>query len=137
MNQAKSLPFPPESSTMNATQEPPAVDAEVLQSTVVDEHVLLRLLRRAGRTLARPALECFEMLLDGNTPPQARFTVMAALTYLVLPLDLIPDFIPAAGFTDDLVALTALLGLCSRHITPGIRQRAQRRLDLWFPPTPR
>ena len=52
MNQAKSLPFPPESSTMNATQEPPAVDAEVLQSTVVDENVLLRLLRRAGRTLA-------------------------------------------------------------------------------------
>jgi uncharacterized membrane protein YkvA (DUF1232 family) len=122
---------------MNATQEPPAVDAEVLQSTVVDEHVLMRLLRRAGRTLARPALECFEMLLDGDTPPQARFTVLAALTYLVLPLDLIPDFIPAAGFTDDLVALTALLGLCSRHITPEIRQRAQRRLDLWFPPTPR
>ena len=118
---------------MNATQEPPAVDAEVLQSTVVDEHVLMRLLRRAGRTLARPALECFEMLLDGDTPPQARFTVLAALTYLVLPLDLIPDFIPAAGFTDDLVALTALLGLCSRHITPEIRQRAQRRLDRWFP----
>lgn len=127
---------------MNATPEPPAVDAEVLQSTVVDEtvvdqNVLLRLLRRAGRTLARPALECLEMLLDGDTPPQARFTVLAALTYLVLPLDLIPDFIPAAGFTDDLVALTALLGLCSRHITPEIRQRAQRRLDLWFPPTPR
>jgi uncharacterized membrane protein YkvA (DUF1232 family) len=127
---------------MNATPEPPAVDAEVLQSTVVDEtvvdqNVLLRLLRRAGRTLARPALECLEMLLDGDTPPQARFTVLAALTYLVLPLDLIPDFIPAAGFTDDLVALTALLGLCSRHITPEIRQRAQRRLDTWFPPTPR
>lgn len=137
MKQAHKPAFPPESSTMNATQEPPAVDAEVLQSTVVDEHVLMRLLRRAGRTLARPALECFEMLLDGDTPPQARFTVFAALTYLVLPLDLIPDFIPAAGFTDDLVALTALLGLCSRHITPEIRQRAQRRLDLWFPPTPR
>jgi uncharacterized membrane protein YkvA (DUF1232 family) len=122
---------------MNATQQPPAVDAEVLHSSVVDENVLLRLLRRAGRTLARPALECLELLLDGDTPPQARFTVLAALTYLVLPLDMIPDFIPAAGFTDDLVALTALLGLCTRHITPEIRLRAQRRLDTWFPPTPR
>jgi len=107
--------------------------AEAVEATIVDETVLARLLRRAGRTIARPALECFEMLIDGKTPHQTRLTVLAALTYLVLPLDLIPDFIPAAGFSDDLVAITALLGLCTRHLTPEIRERAQRRLDLWFP----
>jgi len=107
--------------------------AEAVEANVVDETVLAKLLRRAGRTIARPALECFEMLIDGKTPHQARLTVLAALTYLVLPLDLIPDFIPAAGFSDDLVAITALLGLCTRHLTPEIRERAQRRLDLWFP----
>lgn len=107
--------------------------AEVLESAVVDETLLVRLLRRAGRTIARPAIQCFEMLLDGSTPHQARLTVLAALTYLLLPLDIIPDFIPAAGFSDDMVALTALLGLCSRHLTPHIRERAQRRLDKWFP----
>jgi len=106
---------------------------DVLDGTVVDEALLVRLLRRAGRTIARPALECFEMLIDGGTPHQARLTVLAALTYLLLPLDVIPDFIPAAGFSDDLVALTALLGLCTRHLTPAIRERAQRRLDAWFP----
>jgi uncharacterized membrane protein YkvA (DUF1232 family) len=111
------------------------LQAEVLESTVVDEVLLVRLLRRAGRTLARPALECFEILIDGATPHQARITVLAALTYLVLPFDLIPDFIPVAGFGDDMVALTALLGLCARHITPEIKLRAQRRLDSWFPPT--
>ena len=111
------------------------LQSDVLDGTVVDEALLARLLRRAGRTLARPALECFEMLLDGSTPHQARLTVLAALTYLVVPLDLIPDFIPAAGFSDDMVALTALLGLCTRHLTPAIRQRAQRRLDRWFPPS--
>jgi len=31
------------------------------------------------------------------------------------------------------VALTALLGLCSRHITPAIRSRAKDRLERWFP----
>jgi len=113
----------------------PPVDAEVLESTVVDEALLLRLLRRAGRTIARPALECFELLMDGDTPPQVRLTVLAALTYLLLPLDLIPDFIPAAGFSDDMVALTALLGLCGTHRTPAIRSRAQSRLDRWFPPS--
>lgn len=121
--------------------ESPAIDVEVLgdgQGSAkahppVDEALLLRLLRRAGRTIARPAIECFELLIDASTPHQVRVTVLAALTYLLLPLDLIPDFIPAAGFSDDLVALTALLGLCSRHISPTIRARAQRRLDQWFP----
>lgn len=108
-------------------------EVEVLEGTVVDEGLLQRMLRRAGRTLARPVLEAYEMLIDGATPHQARLTMLAALTYLLVPLDLIPDFIPAAGFTDDMVAVTALLGLCSRHITPAIRDRAQRRLEQWFP----
>lgn len=109
------------------------VDAEVLGSTEVDEGALRRLLRRAGRSLARPALECLELLLDPATPPQVRLTMLAALTYLLIPLDLIPDFVPAAGFSDDLVAITALLGLCSTHMTDAIRLRAQRKLDRWFP----
>jgi uncharacterized membrane protein YkvA (DUF1232 family) len=111
----------------------PAIPAEVLQEDLVQEGVLARLLRRAGRTIARPALECYEMLVDGATPHQARLTALAALTYLMVPLDLIPDFLPAAGFSDDMVAITALLGLCSRHITPTIRTRAKDRLDRWFP----
>lgn len=110
------------------------IDAQVLGSTEVDEGALRRLLRRAGRTLARPAIECLELLLDGRTPPQVRLTMLAALTYLLVPLDLIPDFIPAAGFSDDLVALTALLGLCATHMSDDIRLRAQRKLDSWFPP---
>jgi len=109
------------------------LEPEVVNDASIDQSLLSRLLGRAGRTLARPALECLEMLLDGTTPHQARLTVLAALTYLVLPTDLIPDFIPVAGFGDDMVALTALLGLCSRHITPQIKVRAQRKLDLWFP----
>lgn len=109
------------------------LEAEVLESTVVDEALLVRLLRRAGRGLARPALECLELLLDADTPQPARFTVLAALTYLLVPLDLIPDLLPVVGFSDDLVAITALLGVLGRYRTPAIRQRAQRRLDRWFP----
>lgn len=113
---------------------PQVVNAEVLERTVVDEALLLRLLRRAGRLVAQPALECLELLLDGDTPVPVKLTVMAALTYLLVPLDLVPDFIPAAGFSDDLVAITTLLTLCGRHRSPAIRLRAQRRLDRWFPP---
>lgn len=111
------------------------IDAEVIDSEVIDEPALKRLLQRAGRSMARPALEAMEMLLDPTTPSQARLTLLAALTYLLLPTDLIPDFLPVAGFSDDLVAITAVLGLCRNHITPEIRQRAQRKLDRWFPIT--
>ncbi len=111
------------------------IDAQVLGSTEVDEGALRHLLRRAGRAIARPALECLELMLDPGTPPQVRLTMLAALTYLLVPVDLIPDFIPAAGFSDDLVALTGLLGLCTSHMSDPIRLRAQRKLDRWFPPT--
>ena len=47
----------PTSGDASAT-DAPVVDAQVLESTEVNEVVLLKLLRRAGRTLARPALEC-------------------------------------------------------------------------------
>ena len=111
------------------------IEAEVLGSTIVDETLLQRLLRRAGRSLAKPALVCLELLRDDATPPQVRLTVLAALTYLFVPIDLIPDLIPGAGFSDDLVALSALLALCSSHCTEAIKMRAQRRLDRWFPPS--
>ncbi|MCP9772949.1 DUF1232 domain-containing protein [Synechococcus sp. Tobar12-5m-g] len=130
------IPFDSTSSAPgSAAEDGPTLEAEVLESRVVDEGLLQRLLRRAGRAIALPAIECLELLLDGNTPPQVRFTVLAALTYLVLPLDLIPDFIPVAGFSDDLVALTALLGMTGTHLTPDIKLRARRKLDRWFPPS--
>ena len=109
------------------------IDAEVLDSDVIDESAFRQLLKRAGRSVARPAVEALEMLLDPATPAQTRLTLLTALTYLLIPTDLIPDLLPVAGFSDDLVAITAVLGLCRNHITPEIRQRAQRRLDQWFP----
>ncbi len=110
-----------------------AYEAEVIDSTVIDESVLRKVLVKAGRAIAQPALEALELMLDPSTPPQARVTMLAALTYLLMPLDLIPDLIPIAGFSDDLVALTAVISLWSNHITPEIRCRARRKLDRWLP----
>ena len=109
------------------------VEAELIDSEVVDENLLKRLLRRAGRSIAAPALEALEMMLDASTPAPARLTMMAALSYLFMPADLIPDLLPVAVFSDDLVALTAMMGIWNQHITPEIRERARRRLDRWFP----
>ena len=109
------------------------IDTPLIESEVVDEHLLKRLLRTAGRTIAAPALEALELMLDASTPAPVRLTMTAALSYLLMPADLIPDFLPIAGFSDDLVALTAVVGIWNSHITPDIRARARRKLDRWFP----
>ena len=118
-------------SSRNSNKE--VFEAEVLESSVIDEGVLKKILLRAGRVIAQPALEGFELLIDNSTPPQVKISIMGALTYLIVPVDLIPDFIPASGFSDDLVALTAVISLWQHHITPEIKFRAKAKLDKWFP----
>ena len=108
-------------------------EAEVLQSSVIEEGLLKKILLTAGRAIAQPALEGFELIMDNSTPPQVRVSIMGALTYLIVPVDLIPDFIPASGFSDDLVALTAVISLWQHHLTPEMKFRARCKLDKWFP----
>ena len=118
-------------SSKNSNKE--VFEAEVLESSVIDEGLLKKILLVAGRAIAKPALEGFELILDDSTPPQVRISIMGALTYLIVPFDLIPDFIPASGFSDDLVALTAVISLWKNYITPEIKFRAKCKLDKWFP----
>ena len=121
---------------MSKKQENPQeeiFEAEVIDSSVIDENLLRKILIHAGRKVAQPALEAFEMILDNSTPTQVRVSMIGALTYLIVPIDLMPDFIPIAGFSDDLVALTAVISLWSNHITPQVRYRAKCKLEKWFP----
>tara|TARA_B100001029_G_C14708187_1_gene258584 strand:+ start:24 stop:473 length:450 start_codon:yes stop_codon:yes gene_type:complete len=108
-------------------------EAEVLESSVIEEDLLKKILLTAGRAIAQPALEGVELIMDNSTPPQVKISIMGALTYLIVPIDLIPDFIPASGFSDDLVALTAVISLWQNYITPDMKFRAQLKLNKWFP----
>ena len=108
-------------------------EAEVLESSAYDENIILKILIKAGRTIAKPALEVLEMAIDPFTPAQVRVSLMAALAYLIMPFDLFPDFMPLVGFSDDFVALTAVLSIWSKYMTPSIRIRAERKLNKLFP----
>ena len=108
-------------------------DAEVLESSSFDENIIIKILIHAGRTIAKPALEVLEMAIDPFTPTQVRVSLMAALAYLIMPIDLFPDFMPVVGFSDDFVALTAVLSIWSKYMTPSIRMRAEKKLNKLFP----
>ena len=108
-------------------------EAEVIESSTLDSNIILKILIRAGRSIAKPALEVLEMAIDPLTPTNVRISLIASLAYLIMPLDLLPDFMPVVGFSDDFVALTAVLSIWSKYMTPAIRIRAEKKLNKLFP----
>ncbi|PKP76374.1 MAG: hypothetical protein CVT81_15060 [Alphaproteobacteria bacterium HGW-Alphaproteobacteria-3] len=67
---------------------------------------------------------------DPETPMRVRATLLAALAYFVMPVDVIPDIVAAFGFTDDATVLMAALGLVSSHMKPRHRKAARQALGL-------
>lgn len=66
---------------------------------------------------------------DRRTPMRVRGTLLAALAYFVMPVDLIPDFLVGFGFTDDLAVLTAAMTAIRGHIKPEHHEAARAMLD--------
>jgi len=59
---------------------------------------------------------------DLRTPLYAKLTAFLALIYLVSPLDLIPDFIPVAGYLDDLVIVPLVLHISFRLLPAAVKE---------------
>ena len=51
----------------------------------------------------------WKLLFDRTIPSKCRGTLVAAVSYLLSPVDLIPDAIPLAGFVDDLIVMAMAL----------------------------
>ena len=66
---------------------------------------------------------------DKNTPFKVRLTLIGALAYFVLPIDVVPDVIMGIGFADDLALLTYVLKTVHSNITDEHRLRAKHALS--------
>ncbi len=53
---------------------------------------------------------------------------MAALGYLISPLDLVMDPIPVVGYSDDVVAIGLALTVAKMYITDDIKKQAKDRM---------
>jgi uncharacterized membrane protein YkvA (DUF1232 family) len=73
--------------------------------------------RRAAQEVARFIPDCIvlfkRLLRDPRVPRHAKVAVALLIPYLVLPFDLVPDFIPVAGQIDDAILVVAAIA----HIT--------------------
>ena len=82
-----------------------------------------------GRKVLYPALQLYFLLQAKDVPVKAKTLIIGALGYLILPTDMVPDFIPALGFTDDLTALMVALRTLNKHLTPDINARAKEQTE--------
>jgi uncharacterized membrane protein YkvA (DUF1232 family) len=86
----------------------------------------------AGREVIEKALTLFYAAQRPETPLWAKMTIYSALTYLILPADAIPDFLPISGYVDDLGTLAAAIGAVAMCITPEIKEQASQQAKQWF-----
>lgn len=87
---------------------------------------------KAGRKLVYVVLLLYFTLQKENVPRRAKGIIIAALGYFILPFDLIPDFIPLIGYTDDMGALMMALAIVSIYIDKEVKDKAKSKLESWF-----
>ena len=78
------------------------------------------------------ALLLYYAAMSDDMPYYQKMSLLGALAYLVMPVDLIPDFLPG-GYADDLAALMAAYQLVKDNITDAVKAQALRKLQDWFP----
>lgn len=88
--------------------------------------------RAAGKEVIEKGLWLYYAAQQPATPAWARAVIYGALAYFVLPLDAIPDFVPVAGYTDDLGALAAALATVAVYVTPDVKDMARAKMGHWF-----
>jgi uncharacterized membrane protein YkvA (DUF1232 family) len=77
---------------------------------------------------AEDLLTAYYCAFDRETPREVQAALIGALAYFVLPFDIIPDFIPVLGYSDDAAVLAAAIRMVAQHIRPEHRDAARRAL---------
>lgn len=88
--------------------------------------------KKAGIKVIYAALLLYYVVKNPMTSKGDRAKILGALGYFILPIDIIPDAIPVAGFTDDLAAMTWAIYCVAKNITPEIKAQAKAKLKEWF-----
>ena len=104
------------------------IDYELLWEKITDYA------KATGRTTARPVLLLYYVLRSPETPSSDKMLIVAALSYLVLPIDLISaKRLPIIGWIDEAVSLVYAYKKACRYVTPEIESEVDNILERWFP----
>lgn len=92
---------------------------------------VLAMMRKLARALpfAEDVLAASICVRDPATSRRVKLILLAALAYLVMPIDGAPDFLPLIGFGDDAAMIAAAIAAVRGAITPQHREQARSLLD--------
>jgi len=93
---------------------------------------IIKFAKSAGIKVIYAVLLLFFALQKPATPVWAKTMIIGALGYFILPVDIIPDIIPIAGYTDDLTALVAAIVSVTFYIDEDVKQKSKAKLHDWF-----
>ena len=89
-----------------------------------------QLVRRLQALPARAKLRlAWRLLRDRRMPLLVKAVIPALVAYLLMPLDIIPDFIPVIGQLDDLLLIALTVGLVVRFTPVELLEEHIRRLE--------
>ncbi|MBR3793977.1 MAG: DUF1232 domain-containing protein [Alistipes sp.] len=84
--------------------------------------------RWAGAKVVYAVLLLYYVLRSDEVPLKEKSKILGTLGYFILPTDMVLDFIPLLGYSDDMAALLWALHSVATNITPQIKQQAKKRL---------
>lgn len=87
--------------------------------------------RKVGEETAHSVLVLYYLLQSPTVSKSDKAKICGALGYFILPFDLMPDFIPFLGFTDDISALAWAIHAIWQNVTPEIEEKAKAKLQSW------
>ncbi|MBO5434435.1 DUF1232 domain-containing protein [bacterium] len=86
-----------------------------------------KVLIKAGLELIYKVLQLWYVLQKPGLPCLLKATIISALTYFILPVDSIPDFLPS-GFVDDAAAIAFALSIATTYIDGEVNEKARKKL---------
>jgi uncharacterized membrane protein YkvA (DUF1232 family) len=91
-----------------------------------------RFAKKAGSSVIYVVLILYYTMQKPELPVKVKATILGALGYFILPIDIIPDIAFGAGFVDDLGVLTAALLQVAAYVDDEVKRKAKEKLHAWF-----
>ena len=85
-------------------------------------------LKRFARIFKQEVTVYKLVLKDEKTPFLGKFFLALAIGYVLLPFDLIPDFIPVIGYLDDIIIVPLLVKIALKLIPREIVDKHRKQV---------
>lgn len=90
--------------------------------------------RKAGRVTTRHILLLYYVMKSKETPWKDKLLIFSALSYIVLPIDILnAKRLPIMGWLDEITSLAVAIQRMGKYITPEMESKVDAILDKWFP----